>query len=98
MLFALVFFFEQKTAYELRISDWSSGVCSSDLIVKAMSTVNYQPKATWFTQGTYPEFGEQLGDAANGIMTWSTWDPEIDWTGAELAGEQNDRASSRERG
>src|SRR3546814_2980290 len=29
MLF--VFFFKQKTAYELRISDWSSDVCSSDL-------------------------------------------------------------------
>src|SRR3546814_7482048 len=27
----LVFFFKQKTAYELRISDWSSDVCSSDL-------------------------------------------------------------------
>src|SRR3546814_9848804 len=27
-----VFFFKQKTAYELRISDWSSDVCSSDLI------------------------------------------------------------------
>src|SRR3546814_10355295 len=26
-----VFFFNQKTAYELRISDWSSDVCSSDL-------------------------------------------------------------------
>src|SRR3546814_15734788 len=26
------FFFEQKTAYELRISDWSSDVCSSDLL------------------------------------------------------------------
>src|SRR3546814_8323533 len=25
------FFFEQKTAYEMRISDWSSDVCSSDL-------------------------------------------------------------------
>src|SRR3546814_4428927 len=27
----LLFFFKQKTAYELRISDWSSDVCSSDL-------------------------------------------------------------------
>src|SRR3546814_14894570 len=27
----IVFFFKQKTAYELRISDWSSDVCSSDL-------------------------------------------------------------------
>src|SRR3546814_5876433 len=26
------FFFKQKTAYEMRISDWSSDVCSSDLI------------------------------------------------------------------
>src|SRR3546814_6827212 len=26
-----IFFFKQKTAYELRISDWSSDVCSSDL-------------------------------------------------------------------
>src|SRR3546814_20202842 len=30
----LVFFFKQKTAYEMRISDWSSDVCSSDLPVK----------------------------------------------------------------
>src|SRR3546814_9426183 len=28
----LVVFFEQKTAYEVRISDWSSDVCSSDLL------------------------------------------------------------------
>src|SRR3546814_9463877 len=28
-----VFFFKQKTAYEMRISDWSSDVCSSDLDV-----------------------------------------------------------------
>src|SRR3546814_2157383 len=26
-----IFFFKQKTAYEMRISDWSSDVCSSDL-------------------------------------------------------------------
>src|SRR3546814_3922374 len=30
--FVCVFFFKQKTAYEMRISDWSSDVCSSDLI------------------------------------------------------------------
>src|SRR3546814_16014034 len=30
MIFAF-FFFKQKTAYEMRISDWSSDVCSSDL-------------------------------------------------------------------
>src|SRR3546814_5529143 len=32
ILFLLIFFFfKQKTAYEMRISDWSSDVCSSDL-------------------------------------------------------------------
>src|SRR3546814_7887782 len=29
----MLFFFKQKTAYEMRISDWSSDVCSSDLLV-----------------------------------------------------------------
>src|SRR3546814_4678485 len=32
MLFVVFFFFKQKTAYEMRISDWSSDVCSSDLL------------------------------------------------------------------
>src|SRR3546814_5498902 len=30
-VFCCFFFFKQKTAYEMRISDWSSDVCSSDL-------------------------------------------------------------------
>src|SRR3546814_1934858 len=32
------FFFKQKTAYEMRISDWSSDVCSSDLIKLDLET------------------------------------------------------------
>src|SRR3546814_8985184 len=31
-----VIFFKQKTAYEMRISDWSSDVCSSDLIMEGV--------------------------------------------------------------
>src|SRR3546814_9626907 len=31
VMYRLFFFFKQKTAYEMRISDWSSDVCSSDL-------------------------------------------------------------------
>src|SRR3546814_6761835 len=31
-----MFFFKQKTAYEMRISDWSSDVCSSDLRARAV--------------------------------------------------------------
>src|SRR3546814_8559135 len=36
MNFIYFFFFKQKTAYEMRISDWSSDVCSSDLSVWAV--------------------------------------------------------------
>src|SRR3546814_2606681 len=32
-LSSFFFFFKQKTAYEMRISDWSSDVCSSDLVL-----------------------------------------------------------------
>src|SRR3546814_590598 len=32
MFYDIFFFFKQKTAYEMRISDWSSDVCSSDLV------------------------------------------------------------------
>src|SRR3546814_3164648 len=32
IILVCVFFFKQKTAYEMRISDWSSDVCSSDLL------------------------------------------------------------------
>src|SRR3546814_2119806 len=34
LVFAVFFFFKQKTAYEMRISDWSSDVCSSDLFLR----------------------------------------------------------------
>src|SRR3546814_12336308 len=35
------FFFKQKTAYEMRISDWSSDVCSSDLVRELLSSYNF---------------------------------------------------------
>src|SRR3546814_8470128 len=36
-LFCLFFFFKQKTAYEMCISDWSSDVCSSDLLLRRLN-------------------------------------------------------------
>src|SRR3546814_9936539 len=40
IIFVLCFvFFKQKTAYEMRISDWSSDVCSSDLDVLAEALI-----------------------------------------------------------
>src|SRR3546814_3419685 len=45
----IVFFFKQKTAYDVRISDWSSDVCSSDLVVPAaahpVADVQYRRQA-----------------------------------------------------
>src|SRR3546814_3266019 len=41
-----VFFFKQKTAYEMRISDWSSDVCSSDLLFYTIGVVT-----TWILIG-----------------------------------------------
>src|SRR3546814_13417180 len=43
------FFFKQKTAYEMRISDWSSDVCSSDLTAGGLmntDTVTVRPDVT----------------------------------------------------
>src|SRR3546814_2598393 len=42
----LFFFFKQKTAYEMRISDWSSDVCSSDLAWKSADE-RIGPTITW---------------------------------------------------
>src|SRR3546814_3704973 len=39
------FFFKQKTAYEMRISDWSSDVCSSDLVDAAAAAGDGQAHA-----------------------------------------------------
>src|SRR3546814_6794769 len=41
------FFFNQKTAYELRISDWSSDVCSSDLNFRGRRFTNAHETMIW---------------------------------------------------
>src|SRR3546814_3848857 len=52
-LVMLFFFFKQKTAYEMRISDWSSDVCSSDLTASATATAS-------------AEAGAERGDCTSG--------------------------------
>src|SRR3546814_9906964 len=62
------FFFKQKTEYEMRISDWSSDVCSSDLR-------RLQPDAVIFSDAG-PDIrwiGNERGVA--GTTNWSTVDP-----------------------
>src|SRR3546814_1200668 len=56
----LCFFFKQKTAYEMRISDWSSDVCSSDLSISEMlgpriASIRRVPGCGW------PSISEMLG-------------------------------------
>src|SRR3546814_1026923 len=63
----MFFFFKQKTAYEMRISDWSSDVCSSDLLaanqaqrlaryLAALRQINGAPPLTLGLQnGSVPE-------------------------------------------
>src|SRR3546814_11260522 len=48
-----VFFFKQKTAYEMRISDWSSDVCSSDLAAPAGH--GWHDRATHEPRGLHPD-------------------------------------------
>src|SRR3546814_6689089 len=51
MFLSVFFFFKQKTAYEMRISDWSSDVCSSDLARRVR-------RHSWRLQGAAPAPGE----------------------------------------
>src|SRR3546814_9795440 len=48
------FVFKQKTAYEMRISDWSSDVCSSDLVEELHRGPADQLPATWGCRGIDP--------------------------------------------
>src|SRR3546814_8160713 len=57
--FHCCFFFKQKTAYEMRISDWSSDVCSSDLRRRRIATQGLIPAASlprpaWHSSSTLP--------------------------------------------
>src|SRR3546814_4524257 len=71
LLFRFFFFFKQKTAYEMRISDWSSDVCSSDLFVAAayrdlLKFIRTQPR---FFLSHYAGFG-LASCVVTGLGTW----------------------------
>src|SRR3546814_5861594 len=54
-IYDVFFFFKQKTAYEMRISDWSSDVCSSDLYDTRMVRVQRQGKTSFYMKSTGEE-------------------------------------------
>src|SRR3546814_2294987 len=60
-----LFFFKQKTAYEMRISDWSSDVCSSDLPLLAP----YDPYFQDLTQRLIPPVWHDKGSWAHPLGT-----------------------------
>ena len=55
-------------------------------LTQALQTVGYQPPLVYMSQGAQTEFGEALGDAANGITIHSVWSPTANFEGT-LAGE-----------
>src|SRR3546814_10173307 len=59
LLFLFVFFFKQKTADEVRISDWSSDVCSSDLRFTCLPRI-VRPQDALDRQWPAPAGGEPL--------------------------------------
>src|SRR3546814_1240193 len=60
-----VFFFKQKTAYEMRISDWSSDVCSSDLGIISIR-MNQIEAVAHRSQIRHRRTGEQATGQASG--------------------------------
>src|SRR3546814_2976603 len=69
LLFALFFFFKQKTAYEMRIGDWSSDVCSSDLLVEKI-------KEAFFS---FDFTGTALGEEFKGVSKFIPISYKKDW-------------------
>src|SRR3546814_4970105 len=54
-----LFFFKQKTAYEMRISDWSLDVCSSDLIL-VIALAIFLPRARDAARGVEQAFARRI--------------------------------------
>src|SRR3546814_18149686 len=62
-MIVLFFFFKQKTAYEMRISDWSSDVCSSDLLMA------YKDEYEVARLYADPEFMQRMREQSSGDFT-----------------------------
>src|SRR3546814_2168430 len=102
--YVLFFFFKQKTAYDMRISDWSSDVCSSDLrigdiVTSALPTVALPDDFTNVSQCNenltgYPDVPR---DPIKGVVIYAIVEP-IDGPGNVLgsAGRSEDRRGGNE--
>src|SRR3546814_5343494 len=61
------FFFKQKTAYEMRISDWSSDVCSSDLLRDRGGRVELRGEAAVAPGALRPRDGAKVGELVGAV-------------------------------
>ncbi|MCB1518073.1 MAG: amino acid ABC transporter substrate-binding protein [Hyphomicrobiaceae bacterium] len=50
-------------------------------LIRALKTVNYQPKVAIMGQGTQTEYHDQLGSLADGTMIHAAWHPAVGWVG-----------------
>src|SRR3546814_18769427 len=77
ILCLVVFFFKQKTAYEMRISDWSSDVCSSDLRKLAPNHRKLVAAPEYLAKWGAPARPEEINDHA--LITLQPGSPINDW-------------------
>src|SRR3546814_6491037 len=87
-IFLYLFFFKQKTAYELRISDWSSDVCSSDLQA-AFGSLPEACARRRANKSLAPDSGLSLPPTCNTARRF--------YNSVRTLAEENGRASCRER-
>src|SRR3546814_1693315 len=73
VFFRCFFFFKQKTAYELRISDWSSDVCSSDLLTDTFTDGLHIAQETPFS------LFKSANEASAGRRVFQTVEPRIEF-------------------
>src|SRR3546814_5192075 len=88
-----MFCYKQNTAYEMRISDWSSDVCSSDLMSRhsaqltltmpANKTRAVLPRGSWHE----PEIYAALADFGVRGLAWELLRRNPDYPGCELIGD-----------
>src|SRR3546814_1436064 len=76
------FFFTQKTACEMRISDWSSDVCSSDLLMTRVIPIDkilFASEMVGAVRGIDPETGFNFDDTKRYVdqVSWLTDDDQI---------------------
>src|SRR3546814_3082511 len=89
---SVFFFFKQKTAYEMRISDWSSDVCSSDLEVIEPYLIQQAPRELRLLTPRIKRMTEPVQQANEAAQTFAQATD-----GGGKSAKEIGRASCRER-